>query len=387
MEKFSQEYIELLARKYKEGILSEKEKADFISWYSDLAANSELEGNVDIYETRNRIKDKIDAQLHLGADVSKNSLRPWRWKLAAAASILIGSSIFFILTHRGEVQKADKEIILAKADAQPGRNVAYLTLANGKTVKLDTVRTGQAVANNGPQKNLQNQLVYLPNNQQGGPETNSFNTLITPAGGQYTVVLPDGSKVLLDAASRLTYPQRFSDTVRRVVLEGQAYFEVAHENNRPFRVTAGAQEVTVLGTHFNINAYKDESKVTTTLVQGLVRVRCGRQFIVIKPGEQAVTDSAQKLVEVKNAHVNTEIAWVNGMIEFQDASIPKIMRQVARWYNIKVRYVGNQSRDLFSGGISRNSNLSSLLEILKSNDIPYVMKQDGNDKILEIGKL
>jgi len=387
MEKFSQEYIELLSRKYREGSLSETEMADFKSWYSDLSTIADLDNEVNNYKSRDEIKNKIDAQLNFKEAKSKISYQPWKWRIAAAALVFIGCSVFFILAERNNNLKTDKEIVLKNVSVQPGRNLAYLTLANGTTVKLDTAKEGEVIALNGPQKTQNNQLVYSPANKGDAPTALVFNKLVTPAGGQYKVVLSDGTKVWLDAASKLTYPQRFNDTVRRVTLEGQAYFEVAHENSRPFRITAGSQEVTVLGTHFNINAYRDEPKIVTTLVQGMVRVTYNHRNIIIKPGEKAVSDSSQNSLVIKNANLTTELAWINGMIQFQDAPLPEIMRQVSRWYNIKIRYVGTPSKDVFTGGFSRDGNLASLLDILKSNGIPYQMKQNGDDKILEIGKL
>ena len=387
MERFSQEYIELLARKYKEGNLSEKERADFIAWYANLSTNLDVDDEYSLHEKHHEIKDKIDAQLNIGKNNAKISFRPRKWQLAAAACLLIGCSVFYLLARRNADNHSNKDIVLAKADAKPGRNLAFLILPNGKKVNLDTAKTGRALSDNGPQKSLSNQLIYSSATPGVVSDKNRQHMLITPLGGQYEVVLSDGTKVSLDAASKLTYPERFDDTVRNVVLEGQAYFEVAHENKRPFHVIAGTQKITVLGTHFNINAYKDEPKIVTTLVQGLVGVDFKNQHMIIHPGEQAISDSAKKSMVVKNADLKTELAWKNGMIAFRDASIPQIMRKAARWYNIKVRYVGNQPPVVFSGGFSRNSNLANLLEILKSNSIPFVMKQNGEDKILEIGQL
>lgn len=382
MKNDSQEYLELLARKYKEGTLSEKERADFLRWYADLSATAD-DAEDRFAEGRSRIKSKIDIELNLNQTGAQSNFRLWRWPLTAAASLLIGCSILLIV-FRGH--KQHQEIVLAKADAKPGGDRAFLTLGSGQKIDLDTVKTGQILSPAGVHKSGTNQLVYAASVRDKASSPVHQNILTTPSGGQYAVVLEDGTKVWLDAASKLTYPEHFSDTARRVTLEGQAYFEVAHENNRPFRVSARSQTVSVLGTHFNIDAYTDEPKVTTTLAQGLVRVHAGAQDVLIHPGEQAVSDGTDNSLVAKTADLNTELAWKNGLIRFRDASVPQIMRQVARWYNIKIRYVGKQSTAVFSGGFPRSSNLANVLKILDGNNIPLVMLQDGDEKILEVGE-
>jgi len=208
-----------------------------------------------------------------------------------------------------------------------------------------------------------------------------MNLLSIPAGGEYEVVLSDGTHVWMNAASSLSYPERFDSKERVVSLHGEAYFEVAHDTSRPFKVVTAKQVVQVLGTHFNINAYDDDTKTVTTLLEGVVRVSSAAKQAVIKPGQQASSDGRNDL-EVANANIRSALAWKNGMIEFQDTSLPQLMRQIARWYNIKVEYEGPQRKDLFTGGISRHSKLSALLNILRANDIQFSMREEGTQKIL-----
>lgn len=375
MSRFKPEYIELLARKYKEGTLNEKELADFQDWYTNVVPDDGSDTGAGL-----RMKRKIDR--HIGGFVT-----PWHrrlaWRITAAASLLCLLSVgYFFSKHKVITTSAT----LVKADAAPGRVRAMLTLANGQVVNLDATRPGDIAGTNASKSN-NNQLVY---NAVANNNTLRYNTLTTPAGGEYQVVLVDGTKVWLNAASKLIYPEHFSDTARLVTLEGEAYFEVAHENKRPFRVSAGRQEIQVLGTHFNINAYSDEPRIVTTLVQGSVRVRAGIETAVIKPGEQAQTDTEGKNLTVKPANVNMQLAWKNGMIMFEDAPLSEVMRQAARWYNIKVRFIGNNldyTNQLYTGGFSRNSNLVKLLEILKANHISFDMKSENGVQTLEIGQL
>jgi transmembrane sensor len=383
MEQFSKKYIALLATKYKEGNLSETERKDFLSWYGQIAEEPKSGRSEGI---KARMLQHISAHIS-GQDVPEQHVRkfPYRW-MAAAAVLVIFSAVW--LFFNPSYQSKTHPISLVKnAEASPGMNRAYLKLSNGKKIDLSTVNAGVITNLNGvsASKSKDNILVYQASPVHTSNTGNKTSILSTPAGGQYEVILPDGTHVWLNAASTLSFPEQFSSTERRITLNGEAYFEVAHDAARPFRVSTSRQNIEVLGTHFNISAYEDEPRTLTTLLQGAVWVSSAAKNMVIKPGEQAVSSKRNDL-QVQEANTKIAMAWKNGMIAFEDASLRQIMRQVARWYNIKVEFTGPENQEVYTGGVSRDSKLSSLLEILKANNIRFSMREEGAIKILTVNQ-
>jgi len=290
---------------------------------------------------------------------------PFQWsRIAAAASILIAVSAggYFILHKKTTTQQLAQ---IQKQDILPGSNKAILTLANGQKVILTGAKNGQ-IAKQGLtliQKKADGQLVYKATSAATAVV---YNTMTTPRGGQYWVTLPDGSRVLLNAASSLTYPVAFNGNERKVTLMGEAYFEVIHNSKMPFRVVTKGETVEDIGTHFNINAYDDEPVVRTTLLEGGVRVAHNEQFEILKPGQEAVL----KADELNVSDVDTEeaIAWKNGYFMFEDENIQPIMRKIARWYDVDVIYNGDLPTDKFWGTVSRFASVSEVLNKLALTD-------------------
>jgi len=260
-------------------------------------------------------------------------------------------------------------------DVPPGGNRAVLTLANGSSIVLDSAQNG-LLSQQGSTKVMKTengQLSYM----KGRTADNvlAYNTISTPRGGQYNVVLPDGSRVWLDAASSLRFPTAFTGEERRVEVTGEAFFEIARDPARPFKVivpgtTGRSMEIAVLGTSFNIMAYEEEDAVRTTLVEGAVKVEKDGQAWQLKPGQQGILKegvSGKKegaSVSVENdADIDAVTAWKNGRFEFR-GNIKGIMRQIARWYDVEVEYEGNVSDKAFNVAISRASNASEVLKFL-----------------------
>ncbi|HEY9197254.1 MAG TPA: FecR domain-containing protein, partial [Mucilaginibacter sp.] len=213
-------------------------------------------------------------------------------------------------------------------------------------------------------KTADGRIVY--NAEDGaGADKAGMNTMTTPRGGQYWVVLPDGSRVLLNAASSLTYPTAFNGNERRVELTGEAYFEVAHNPAKPFRVSSSGQMVEVLGTHFNINAYQDEAAVKTTLLEGRVKVRAADKNKVrfLQPGQQSVVNA--QTFEVNTVETDEAVAWKDGQFVFEGDNIQHIMRMISRWYDVEISYAGTPPDDNFGGNVSRFSNVSEVLKALQ----------------------
>lgn len=293
-------------------------------------------------------------------------LRRYRWMAAAAILLLLGASVYFLLQ-----QSPRQATVAAKKDeVRPGGARAMLTLANGKTVPLDSA--GSQVIQQGQVTVYQKggQLQYnnvAANSPSAGP---SYNTLATPRGGFFSITLPDGSKVWLNAASSLKYPVAFQGTERVVELQGQAYFEVAPDPQQPFRVSlAQGAEVQVLGTSFDVMAYANEAAAQTTLVDGAVKIRQAGVQAILKPGQQAVLNQSAHTLQVQPADVNQVTAWKTGFFEFANTDLPAIMRQVERWYDVEVTYEHSHDKERFLGRISRHQPLSRILQLLEDNGV------------------
>ncbi|HEY9197357.1 MAG TPA: FecR domain-containing protein, partial [Mucilaginibacter sp.] len=229
-------------------------------------------------------------------------------------------------------------------------------------------------ANTSIHKNAGGRLIYTAAAGESPVDANGLipkNIITTPNGGQYEVVLPDGTHVTLNAASSLTYPVAFTGHERTVTLTGEAYFEVAHNKAMPFKVNSGVQTVTVLGTHFNVNAYPDEVAMKTTLLQGSVQVAVNGKEELIVPGQQMVVQPQSGSLSKLTVNTDKEIAWKNGVFSFDGDDLKSIMRQVSRWYDVEVTYNGSFPDEKFFGEISRNSSLANVLKIMELNNVHF----------------
>ncbi|MEP7258201.1 MAG: FecR domain-containing protein [Flavitalea sp.] len=255
-------------------------------------------------------------------------------------------------------------------DIAPGYSGAILTLSNGEKLVLDSAQNGSLTTQGNTQVVKYNgQLTYK--NETSGETKILYNTMSTPRGRQYQLVLSDGTQVWLNAGSSITYPTAFSGKERRVTMTGEAYFEVAKNAGMPFKVIAKNAEVSVLGTHFNINAYADEPIMQTTLIEGSVKVSKGKESDLLTPGQQAQLSEVGRIQIVREADVELALAWKNGFTSFKSADIKTIMRQVERWYDVSVNYEGSTPERTFTGDISRNANLSQLLRLLEVSKIHF----------------
>ncbi|HEY1165153.1 MAG TPA: FecR domain-containing protein [Chitinophaga sp.] len=301
----------------------------------------------------------------------------YRWTAAATLALLIlTGSTFYMLQWRKQPAAALTASVLSRPDAEPGTNKALLTLADGAVVELDSSRTGPIPAQgNANIVARPGQLVYNKT-ASPAPAAVSYNLLRTPKGGQYQLVLPDGTKVWLNAASSLRFPTQFTESTRSVDLTGEAYFEVAKNAAQPFHVKVEGMDITVLGTSFNIMAYTDESAIKTTLLEGAVKVAKGKEERLLKPGQQSQLEAGNSIKVINDADIELALAWKNGFTSFRSADIRTIMRQVMRWYNIEVEYEGEAPQRVFTGDIPRNARLSELLQLLEVSKIHFKMNND-----------
>ena len=297
--------------------------------------------------------------------------RRWR-RFAAAASVLLvlGVAAYWLIRTRETTLKTTTTASIK--DISPGGNKAILILADKSTIVLDSVANGK-LAQQGLAtitKSNDGQLSYsLPANR-GGKREVLYNTLRTPRGGQYQLVLPDGSKVWLNAASSITYPTAFPGKERKITIDGEAYFEVVHNKAKPFKVQANGTEVEVLGTHFNVHAYSDEPAEKITLVEGKVKVS-NKESAILKPGEQAQVRSNSPIQVVNDVDMEEVLAWKNGLFRFNNADIESIMKQVERWYDVTVEYEGAKPEGHFKGKIPRNVMASEMLKIIEASGVHF----------------
>jgi transmembrane sensor len=424
---YSDKILEL-AGKWVDGTITESEKKEFIDWYNrfddrELLLSSEyapLVGRLEqemLAGIRQRIKAD-DVSPPAPAPPSSHEKLAFLYqmptrKIAAAAIIaVIAATGALLVTHQGHSPAATalaQTKTPAPHDIQPGTIKAVLTLADGSTISLDSALTGD-LTRQGHAKVLKlkdGELKYnavasdaaapgatSANGTIAGHSNPSYNTLATPRGGQYRLVLSDGTRVWLNAASSIRYPTTFTGTDRRVEISGEAYFEIAKNAAMPFRVLAVANPavanpavdhpddanpiaIDVLGTHFNVNAYTDEPEARTTLLEGLVRVTKGKNTELLKPGQAALLQKNGAMKLIPDADPEQAVAWKDGIFEFSDEELPVILRQISRWYNIDVEYQGTVPTDRFTGRVSRNTTLSGLLKILKLSDIQLTVSENN----------
>jgi transmembrane sensor len=355
-----QNRLQDLAHRWLEGKISEVESKEFNSWFREG-----LEGPVEIPEMFAASEAMHKKKLWEAIEQKKRKQRKSRvfsisWKpMTAAAAILItlGTGIWLYNSDQGtQKQVQDKT---AANDIAPGKMGATLTLANGKKIYISAASSGKLADAAGVtiSKTADGQIIYSLKATEGTEV--EYNILQTNNGEQVQVILPDQSKVFLNAATSLKYPSTFSKLKeRRVELSGEAYFEVAKDKLHPFIVKSTGQEVTVLGTHFNVNAYPNEGIIKTTLLEGAVRINDDKVLI---PGQLAI--NKQDMITIDQANISLETAWIENYFVFDGETTESVMRKVARWYNISVNYSTDELKSIpLSGRISRTKSLTTVLE-------------------------
>ncbi|WP_341835316.1 FecR domain-containing protein [Chitinophaga pollutisoli] len=293
-------------------------------------------------------------------------LRPV-WTAAAVIALAVTTYSWWQPFNASNVVAGVEDSVL---QVVPGGNKAVLYLAGGQTITLDTAGNG-AIASQG---NVQ--VIKLDSGQlayQGGGQAGevTYNTLATPRGGQFRIILPDGSSVWLNAASTLRFPTAFTGGERVVELKGEAYFEIAKNAKMPFRVKVREMSVQVLGTHFNVMAYDDESSIRTTLLEGAVKVNQGAHTLEMRPGQQVSAHPAGNMSIQDGVDVEEVVAWKNGYFHFNHESLQGVMRQIGRWYDAEISYEGEIPDREFGGKIARGSSVKDVLKILELSNVRY----------------
>lgn len=364
-----EQFLELI-RKVSDGEATDQE----IGLYNKIYNLYQLDG--ELWDER-----EMGNQQYIGAKLAERinkGLLPvpvvplWRNKkvIAVAAILLVTLSISIIFSLREPVSYLNK-ISKSGKDVNPGTNKAILTLSTGKKIMLTDSLSGELASENGLDisKTAEGTLVYKisENTRKLSPE--QYNTIETPKGGQYHIILPDGTKIWLNASSVFRYPASFSNfRERRVELQGEAYFEVSKVRGLPFIVKTDKQEVEVLGTHFNVNAYPDEPDSRTTLLEGRVKVTSSQlKSAVIEPGQQALV--AQGAITVKTVDTEQPVDWKNDEFIFKNETLGSIMRKIARWYDVEIVFIDAEiAKETFSGSLSRQNTISEILKTLELTD-------------------
>lgn len=381
------EFILAIIEKFLAGKANADEKKQLQDWYRQqeleeviVPSENDAEDN-----TAKRIQERLNQTIEQMEQPKQNKplerrLPLWT-KIAAAVIILLVCSIVYFQTSRPSVAKPGHQ-----PDILPASDQIVLTLANGKQIALDSLANGMITAE-GKTKIVKHQANELSYNPETGSMLSEpavmYNSISTPKGRQYQVVLSDNSRVWLNAASSLRFPAAFSGRERVVELTGEAYFEIAALNSKngkkmPFKVIIAPSasgetrgEVEVLGTHFNIMAYHDEQSISTTLLEGSVKITSAQHgSAIIKPGQQASIPAAGN-INVDEVDTDEVIAWKKGLFYFKSADISHIMRQLSRWYDIEVRYEGGIPADRLTGIINRSASLSKVMQALAMNNIHY----------------
>ncbi|SEO06676.1 FecR protein [Mucilaginibacter gossypiicola] len=377
-----QRALDTFLKKFAENQHTEQEHERFITWLNALP-EKEVERLLDQYgdlfralsdhepakhpELLNKIEAKIDTMELDNEPVHIKPIRRSHKKYFAVAAAILLLVTIGVITRKFA---GKHDLYATNAIAQkiiPGGNKAVLTLADGSQIILDSAKRGLLASqqNISVKKATDGQLIYDASGQKQSNQSNdqlAYNTISIPKGGQYQVVLPDGTKVWLNAASSLKFPVAFKGKERNVELSGEGYFEVAKNKAMPFRVAVNHTTVEVLGTHFNIMGYGDEASTNTTLLEGSVKIISGDKQKLIIPGEQArVSDG----IEVAKVNAAQAIAWKNGNFNFAHENIETIMRKVARWYDVNIQYQGTTTHEGFVGTVPRSENISEVLNALE----------------------
>jgi transmembrane sensor len=354
--------IKILINRYLSGDCTEAEKSLVENSYRDYLPNPEPLREQEILADL----QYIESQLPLPRPTKKLNFYK-KLSIAAAMLVAIGGTLYFGLAKNNQNNTTAN---LAEEQILPGTDKAILTLANGRKIMLDknaSTLLMDSTAGIRIKKTENGELIYeILATASTTNNANQYNTIETPRGSQYTVILQDGTKVWLNASSSLKYPLIFNGTKRKVELNGEGYFEVSKNKEKPFIVQTINQEVEVLGTHFNVNAYPEEAAIKTTLLEGKVIVHKGAEEAVMKPGEQVVNLKKAKNLKLSMLDdANEVIAWKNGLFLFSHENLYDIMAKISRWYDVEVEYQGKFDNQFYSGTISRFGEVKDVLKIME----------------------
>lgn len=380
--------IQYLLDRFQHHLLTASEKAEILQLSEEFPAlfQEEILDQLLAHQPSEEVIDQqkwqellalVVATDHVVSPTQVVSFRIMKW--LAAAVVLLAASLTFYIQH------SQPPVHQFTSDINPGGNKAILELADGRKIALSDIKNGSVIRQNGVSiaKTTDGHLVYTDENPVQDTAANQYNTVTTPNGGEWELRLADGSTVWLNAASSLSYPSNIGSVrQRKVILQGEAYFEVAKDKAHPFLVETKQQTVEVLGTHFNINCYQNENITRTTLLEGRVKISnlSYPGTAVLKPGEQsAVSTSGINIIQV---NTDESIAWKNGYFMFNNERQESIMRKIARWYNVEIDYADPAAKEvMYYGTVSKFEKISKVLRKLEqTGEVRFEIK--GNKIII-----
>lgn len=350
-------------------LLKYMEKADpeLLSEIIDRSVRDKEDGPVFEKMQADKVYDLIKADPRFKVLPHKLYQKGW-FRIAAVLTVFLSFTYYLVNTKKADLSSSGTIADIKSKDMiVPGGNKAILTLSNGKKIVLGQTGAGQLAKESGVEieRTKKGEIIYKALNDVARSGAVVFNKIETPRGGEYQVVLPDGTRVWLNAASSLSYPTAFNGRTRDVSLTGEAYFEVAKNKNMPFHVQVNGATIQVLGTRFNITSYSDEDDMTATLLDGSVRVIKNGHQALLHPGQQAVIGRASDQMAISSASISEVMAWKNGYFLFRDEDIKSIMKKISRWYDIEVEYRGEVEGQKFGGTFYRSKSFKELLHYLE----------------------
>lgn len=360
--------IKKLTERIISGIATYQEIQIYNSLFNSFQPSNENEWNDELYGSKEELESEIKKAIWSKAAIKERVIRmKWfKWSVAASIFLALSAASYFIIfkpNPKVTVSKIPPQKQRFKNDFPPGHEGAILTLSNGEKIILDSAGNGIIGKQGGTEViKVNDQLVY---SNKSADSVVVYNTMTTPNGRLFSLLLEDGSRVWLNAASSITYPTTFArSSERKVIITGEAYFEIAHNDKKPFIVQKDDVNIKVLGTHFNVYAYPDENVIKITLLEGSVNVMHAEHNKLILPGQQAQVKASGMIRLVDDVDITDVMAWKNGFFSFQGATIESLMGQISRWYDIQV--VSNKKiDDLFYAKIPRNTKLSDVLKALE----------------------
>lgn len=352
-----------LLRHSREQEMTDQQKTELDNWFHQLkGGRTDLENWVAKAGSEELLAEELLTRFNQKRIKKQKSKKYLHYSIAA--SLVLIFSIGLLLNKIDFSSKTTQTAVFVKNNSIPGKNRAILTLSNGKQIDLNGQSSGLVGEQSGAKiyKTADGKLSYDQNAETSGKNL-VYNTLTIPRGGQYEVELPDGTKVWLNSDTRLRYPTDFAGNERKVELTGEAYFEVAHNKKMPFKVVTMNQEVTVLGTHFNVKGYSDDNGIATTLLEGSVNVlnRVSGAARKLVPGNQSTVLKNSNAIAVENVQLEQVVAWKNGYFVFENEDIKSIMKLIGRWYDVDVDYKLDQT-SRFGGTFSKSTDLNDLLK-------------------------
>ncbi|MGJ1265020.1 FecR family protein [Sphingobacterium spiritivorum] len=364
-----EQYIQLY-EKYRDGSCSKEELQQLETYkdnfqFVDIPWDNTVMGEED--EVKSRIYKKLLSGMNENSEIGYRNYFWLKWGIAAASILIILGAVWMIQKNNESVRSAST---LTKSSITPGGDKAMLILEDGTQVDLENTESGE-IKRNGmyvAAKVGNGKLVYNDEDLKSISVIH-YHTLRTPKGGQFQLRLPDGTMAWLNAASSIRYPTAFVGSERKVEISGEIYFDVKKQNGKPFIVQNDDQEIKVLGTKFNVFAYPEESFVQTSLIEGKVQLDIKGRQLMLSPGVSSVYNKNANEIRTERFDPEEILAWQKGYFNFNSEHIESVMRKIARWYDVEVVYQGDMKGKIFSGTLSRLSNVQDILDLISLTDI------------------